>query len=118
MRNLTVLVVEDEWLLAEDLKEELESLGCKVLGPAPSCAAALELLFRDHKPDLACVDTQLGPETCEAVLEECQRLGIPVVISTGHHPRELPTFATGRPLLSKPHSRAELEQSLSAATAG
>jgi CheY-like chemotaxis protein len=118
MQNLTVLVVEDEWLLAEDLKEELESLGCKVLGPAPSCAAALELLFRDDKPGLAYVDTQLGTETCEAVLEECKQLRIPVVISTGHHPRELPTFATGLPLLSKPHSRAELEDSLRAATAG
>ena len=111
MDKLNVLVVEDEWLIAEDLKTSLEDLGCRVLGPAPSCAAALEIIWRE-KPDLAYVDTRLGSDTCEAVLEECERQGVSVIISSGHAEQELPAFASGRPLIAKPYRFADIESSL------
>jgi DNA-binding response OmpR family regulator len=106
--GLSVLVVEDEWLIGEDLKDHLEVAGCEVLGPAPNCAAALEVLWRE-RPDLAIVDTHLGGETCEAVLEECSNQGIPVIISSGHDEPDLPTFARGFPYLGKPYT-AEMVQ--------
>ena len=111
MRPLTVLVVEDDWLIAEDLKGTLEELGCKVLGPAASCAAAIDIIQRE-RADLAYVDTQLGSETCEPVLKECDRRRIKVVISTGHFANELPAYAVGFPILSKPFARAHVEASL------
>jgi CheY-like chemotaxis protein len=97
-----VLIVEDEWLLGEGLKADLEERGCTVLGPALSCMEALRLLSSEH-PDLAFVDTQLGDETCEAVLEDCDKRGIPVVIFTGHSQNDLPEFARGRKVLTKPY---------------
>ena len=111
MPKLKVLVVEDEWLIAEDLRSSLEDLGCEVLGPAPSCAAALEVIWR-NKPDLAYVDTRLGSETCEAVLDECDLQGVPVIISSGHAQAALPDYALGRPMLNKPYHPSELESSL------
>jgi len=39
-----VLVLEDEFLVAETLREDLESLGVSVIGPTANCSAALELL--------------------------------------------------------------------------
>lgn len=48
-----VLIVEDEWLIGEDLKGDLEGRGLVVLGPAMSCADALAIL-REDTPDLCC----------------------------------------------------------------
>ena len=109
--GLRVLVVEDEWLVGEDLKDCLEHAGCEVLGPAPNCSAALELLWRERL-DLAFVDTHLGGESCEAVLEECERQGIRVVISSGHDEQDLPGFARGLPYLAKPYSAELVERVL------
>ncbi|WP_299641346.1 hypothetical protein [Devosia sp.] len=94
-------MVEDEWLIGADLQERLESQGYQVLGPAGNCAAALEVLW-STPPDLAILDTVLGSETCEVVLEECIRQGIPVVISSGTRAPDLPAFAVGLASISKP----------------
>jgi DNA-binding response OmpR family regulator len=107
-----VLIVEDEWLIAEDLKLSLEELGLEVLGPALNCAAALEIIWR-HKPDLAFVDTQLGSETCEAVLEECERQAVPVVISSGHAAGLLPDYCKDFPLLGKPYDGTQIAKVVS-----
>lgn len=115
--GIRVLVVEDEWLIGEDLKAQLEDLGCAVMGPAPSCSAALEAIW-SAKPDLAFVDTQLGSETCEAVLEECERQGIPVIIMSGHSASDLPLFCGDRQLLSKPYQLADVKRAFSAHLAG
>lgn len=98
---MNILVLEDEWLVAEDIRLHLENLGHTVAGPAMTCAAALELMWRE-RPDLAVLDTQLGSETCEVVLEECQRQDIPVIICSGHSLEYMPTFAQGLPHLPKP----------------
>jgi DNA-binding response OmpR family regulator len=109
--SLSVLIVEDEWIIGEDLKDRLEQAGYAVLGPALSCSAALELMWRE-RPDIAFVDTHLGNETCEAVLEECDRQGVPVIISSGHGRQDLPEFAHGFPYLGKPYSSEAVERVL------
>jgi DNA-binding response OmpR family regulator len=110
--TLKVLVVEDEWLIGEELKDQLEELGHEVMGPALNCAAALELAFRT-RPDLAVVDTHLGSETCEAVLDEMAAQDVPVLICSGHSQHELPDFARGFPLLTKPFDRQAVQSALS-----
>ena len=44
LRGRHVLVVEDEYVQAEDLCQELEDQGPEVLGPVPTVAEALGLL--------------------------------------------------------------------------
>ena len=112
--GLSVLVVEDDWLIGQDLKDRLEVAGCAVLGPAPNCSAALEVLWR-QRPDLAFVDTHLGSETCEAVLDECDRQRIPVIISSGHDEQDLPPFARGFRYLGKPYTAGTVEHVLRSA---
>ena len=104
MRAVKVLIVEDEFLIAEDLKTTLEELGYEVLGPALSCSSALEVLW-SNKPDLALIDTQLGSETCQVVVEECRLQSIPMVICSGHFQSELPDYCKDLPLLGKPYHR-------------
>jgi DNA-binding response OmpR family regulator len=109
--NPTILIVEDEWLVAEGLKMDLEEQGCRVLGPALSCKDALSIL-EDHKVQMAILDTELSGETCEAVLEECEKNGIPVIIFSGHLEQDFPQFARGRKVLMKPYDPAALAEVL------
>lgn len=104
-----VLIVEDEWLIAEDLKLTLEALGCEILGPAISCAAGLEILHRE-RPDIAFIDVHLGSETCQAVVEECQLQGIRMVICSGEMAEYLPAYCAGQPVLTKPFSPQDVER--------
>lgn len=57
-KSFTVLVVEDEAIVAHDLKELLESVGYAVAGPVDSGEAAIELAAR-RTPDLLLMDIQL-----------------------------------------------------------
>lgn len=81
MSGSKILIVEDEALAGLELKRILERNGHTVLGPAPDCSSALEILWRD-RPDFAFVDTHLGSETCEAVLDECDLQDVPVIVTT------------------------------------
>ena len=107
----TMLIIEDEWLVAQGLRIDLEEHGCRVLGPVLSCKDALSILA-DHEVDLAFVDTQLGDETCVSVLEACEKSNIPVVIFTGHLASDLPEFVRGRRVLSKPYAAKALSELL------
>ena len=54
-----VLIVEDEPIVALDLKQELEMLGCEVLGVAESADEAL-VAAGVHRPDLALMDVRIA----------------------------------------------------------
>lgn len=95
-----ILIVEDELHHGQQLKQVLEECGYAVLGPAPDCSAALELIWRE-RPDFAFVDTHLGTDTCEAVLDECDLQDVPVVI-TSSSPDGLPEFCGTRASVGKP----------------
>lgn len=103
----TVLLLEDDPVLAEGLRDDLTELGLNVLGPASNCSQALEVLLRE-RPDFAILDTHLGEETCEVVIDECALQGVPVVLTSGRRVEELPIFAMGFPLLAKPYLPEDL----------
>jgi len=98
MTTSKILIVEDNPEQAKALKQALESLGHTVFGPAPDCSAALELIWRE-KPDIAFVDTHLGSETCEVVLDECDLQAIPVIVTLAEA-ANLPHFCARRDQLA------------------
>jgi DNA-binding LytR/AlgR family response regulator len=53
-----ILIVEDELVIAEDLKDILEDLGYEVCGIAISAREALAMI-EEHNPDLALLDIQI-----------------------------------------------------------
>ena len=57
----SILVVEDEPLLAMDIGMTLLAAGFRVVGPAKANAEALSLLKTDN-PDLVILDLNLGVE--------------------------------------------------------
>ena len=58
-RQPTVLVVEDEAIVARDLLGQLRELGYAAVGPAATAAEALEMT-RALSPDLVLMDIQLS----------------------------------------------------------
>ncbi len=108
---MNILILEDDWLIAEVLEEYLTELGCDITGPAMTIPAALELLTL-ARPDVAVLDTTIGSDTCHRVLEECKRQGIPIIISSGHAVEQLPVFAQGLPVLPKPYTADDVRRAL------
>lgn len=58
MEKIQVLIVEDELIIAEDMKEMLQELGYEVIGIASEYDEAVEILGTDV-PDIALVDIHL-----------------------------------------------------------
>lgn len=85
MRDINILVVEDERIVSEDIKRRLISLGYKVLDTVSSGERAIEIA-ESNKPDLILMDIMLegdsdGIETAERIKN---LYAIPVVFLTAH----------------------------------
>ncbi|BAY60016.1 response regulator receiver sensor signal transduction histidine kinase [Calothrix brevissima NIES-22] len=81
----TILIVEDEWVIALDIKQHLHKLGYSVCGTANSAAKALELVATT-KPDLVLMDIYLQGDKSgiEAADQIRQQFHIPVIFLTAH----------------------------------
>jgi DNA-binding response OmpR family regulator len=107
----TILVVEDEFIVAAMLCDVIEDEGAQVLGPAGSLAEALELAATDGI-DAAVLDWNLAGEPGEPVARVLASRGVPFVIATGYGSVE-GDFAKAT-VLSKPYAPARLLEALSA----
>ena len=98
----SVLVVEDDALLAYALAGNLRDVGYRVIGPAGNLTAAKRLLA-DNKIDVACLDVRLGEtETSVPLAHSLAALGIPFVFLTAYPIAYLPIDMRDRPMLDKP----------------
>lgn len=82
---IQILVVEDEKIIALNLKENLESLGYSVLGITSSGEKAIAKAT-ELRPDLVLMDIRLkgNMDGIEAAQQIWERLQIPVIYLTGH----------------------------------
>ena len=78
-----VLVVEDDFMVALDLKTMLESNGYRVLGPAGTVDEALRLLA-DKQPDLAVLDVNLHGHPVIPVAKRLRSLQIPFLLASAY----------------------------------
>lgn len=101
-RGLTVLVVEDEALIAMSLADTLMAAGFGVAGPVGTVASALDQIARGQ-PDFVILDITLGQETSGAVAAELKRIGTPFICVTGYSADQLPEAFREVPLLTKPY---------------
>ena len=71
-----VLIVEDEPIVALDLKQELEMLGCEVLGVAESADEAL-VAAGVHRPDLSRERGERRAWDVHGIVETAEAVGHP-----------------------------------------
>ena len=83
--EIKILIVDDEVIIAEDLKQRLTGLGYTVTGTAVSAAKAFEAIGRE-RPDLILMDIVLAGETdgIEAAETVREEFDLPVVFITAY----------------------------------
>jgi PAS domain S-box-containing protein len=120
----SILIVEDEAVIALDLQLQLEDMGYRVLGPAESGPQALALAAQE-RPDLVLMDIRIqGPiDGIETAARLGRVSGLPVVFLTSHSDEETVAQAARTSpcgFLTKPFEgralRAAIEMALSRAS--
>lgn len=83
-----VLIIEDEYFLADDLAKALRLLGCKVIGPVAELSYAMSIETGSF--DLALIDINLRGCLAYPIAEELKRLGKPFIFVTGYGADAIP----------------------------
>ena len=110
-----MLVVEDEYMVADHIGMLLEDLGCVVAGFASTVAEALDVV-RGEQLDGVLLDGNLNGDSSGPVAIELRSRSIPFVVATGYGQLELDAEPLNGALrLAKPFSNAEFQQTLVAA---
>ncbi|HPG39138.1 MAG TPA: response regulator [bacterium] len=116
MTKQKILIVEDEAIIAVDLKLKLELGGYEVAGIVSSGEAALDHVEK-NKPDLVIMDIILdgAMNGVEAAAEISKRCPTPILYLSAHSEKDLLEESQKDTLyyyLLKPASREELEQAV------
>ena len=82
------LIVEDETLIAEELKERLERFGFLVIAAVDTAEEGIEIATTEH-PDLVLMDIRLRGEKdgVQAAAEIRRRVDVPVIYLTAYSDR-------------------------------
>lgn len=107
----TILVVEDEIIVSQDIKKILEEFGYEVIGTPDSGEEAAKI-FRARRPDLILMDIKLkGGMDGVRTAKEAGEIGIPVIFLTAYMDKKTVESAkAAKPYgyLSKPFNEEEL----------
>jgi CheY-like chemotaxis protein len=107
LEGLRILIVEDDFLLAETVVTALEKAGCEVIGPAARLGQAVELAERGGF-DVALMDINLHGETCYPAAWLLLERGVPFAFMTAYSPAAIPRRLAFIAVLAKPFGEAEL----------
>jgi CheY-like chemotaxis protein len=107
LEGVRVALVEDEFMIAEELAEILVDEGAEVAGPFSNLPRALEMM-NTERVDVALLDVNLGGTPIYPVATLLAERGIPFVFMTGYSPDVLPEEHRARPMIRKPFRAADL----------
>lgn len=102
LSGLSILVADDEIMIALDIEATLDEAGAEVVGPFTTLEAALAAAA-EARLSAAILDIRLGRSTSAAVAARLADRDIPFLFYTGQPlPEEMRAVAAGAPLLGKP----------------
>jgi CheY-like chemotaxis protein len=91
LKDCRILVVEDEYMLADELQTELSDAGAVVIGPVPAVDKAVALITAGKEIDGAILDVNLAGELVYPVADLLLERGVPFVFTTGYDPSAIPS---------------------------
>lgn len=106
-RVMRVLIVEDEWMIADGLTAALTRGGCTVVGVAGSLGKGLKLA-RELTFDVAVLDANLNGTSAQPIAAALQGRGIPFLVVSGYASNQRSGALAAAPFLPKPYDEAEL----------
>ncbi|MEJ0060869.1 MAG: response regulator [Terricaulis sp.] len=112
MAQKTVLLVEDDALIAMEMEERLFDMGYGVLGPCATLEAAEQALAAGL-PDAALLDANLRGQTTVALGVSLFDRGVKIVFCTGYEEiKGLPPHMASVSVLTKPISEDDMRSTL------
>jgi CheY-like chemotaxis protein len=111
LREHRLLIVEDEYFVAQDLADYFQNLGATVLGPAGTVRDALRLL-ETGEVECAVLDINLRGERVYPVADVLRQKNIPFVFASGYGEELEPQAYAGVPRCIKPVDFAVLARTL------
>lgn len=103
-----VLLVEDDYMVADILRATLEEKGMQVTGPYPSISSATRALDSEEHIDVALLDVHLNNERVFPLADRLIDEGIPAIFVTGYEGETFPERFARLPRLGKPVQYEEL----------
>ena len=116
MPGRSILIVEDEPLIAMMLEDFLVELGHNVIACCDSVAEALGHVERGGF-EVAIIDVSLSDGTVWPVADRLAETGIPFVLATGGHVEPPPAEHADAPTLNKPYTLEAIEPAIEQACA-
>jgi len=107
-----VLIVEDEYFLADDMRSALRALGADIAGPAGDIDDALRILHDGGVIDGAVLDVNIRKQMIYPVARELQARGVPIVFTSGYDKIVLGTEFADIPLWEKPFDQRAMAHGL------
>ena len=102
LSGLRVLVVEDMFLIAEDIADQLSEWGCEVVGPNRHVKGAL-MSIAECRIDGALLDVNLDGETSFEIASTLASQDTPFIFMTGYDSEKMfPVEFKSAPKLNKP----------------
>ena len=106
-----ILIVEDEFYLADDLAGALKRRGAEILGPVGTLDQAREAVSAGVF-DCAIVDMNLRGDMAFPIADQLLEAGIPFLIATGYNSAALPARFADVPVVEKPSDTSKIIEAI------
>ena len=111
LQGVRVLILEDEYFIADELAHALRAAGGDPVGPVATVAQAEECLARGEV-DAAIMDINLRGAMAYDFVERVAATGMPCLIVSGYGEDALPDSLSNVPRLEKPINASAVMRSL------
>lgn len=106
-----ILVVEDDYFIASDVRESLQDMGCDVVGPYPTIEEAAAVVEREAL-DAAVLDVNLSGNAVYPLARQLIGRRVPLLFVTGYSPDIISRKFDAVPRLTKPIMPRQLQKAV------
>ena len=114
--SLHVMIVEDEFIIADEIAAIVAGAGHVVLGPMASVDEATAMLAK-QRPDFAIIDANLRGQSSSQLARQLSQMNIPFCICTGYRLDDLRSTFGEVVIIQKPVKTRSLLAALEEASA-
>ena len=112
LHDRRILVVEDDYMIAQETTDLLLEAGAQVLGPVPSLSGALHLVEAESRIDCAVLDVDLNGELSWPLVDVLLARSVSVLLATGSSASEIPQTYAQLPHYKKPVSSKDITRAI------